>query len=269
MTKAKCLGILLFLFFLLPSLPLRAQFHSDFSESSDELQYSYEEKSFNPTQLIAPGVLIGSGIVIRSFAHSTWNTSVNVALDGQEGSAPHTELDDWIQYLAFPANLGLEFLGVPAKNDFVGRVIETSISVLSVAAITQAMKALIFSPRPIGDARSFPSGHTATAFVGAELLRIEYGWLWGGIGYLAATSVAILRMHNRAHWLSDVLAGAGIGILCANIGRWLLVPVKNLLNINPKLSTEKEGLNLSAEILSIRDSYSGSLCMGLSFKLQI
>ena len=269
MTKAKYLGILLLLSLLLPSLPLRAQFHSELSEDSEELQYSYEEKSFKPTQLIAPGVLIGSGIAIRNFAHSTWNTAVNAALDGQAGSAPHTEVDDWIQYLAFPADLGLAFLGVPAKNDFTGRVIECAVSVVSVAAITRTMKALIYSPRPIGDAKSFPSGHTATAFVGAELLRIEYGWLWGGIGYLTATSVAILRMHNGAHWLSDVLAGAGIGILSANIGRWLLVPVKNLLNIKPKLSTEKEGLNLSAEILSTRDSYTGTLCMGLSFKLQI
>ena len=87
--------------------------------------------------------------------------------------------------------------------------------------------------RPDGSAfNSFPSGHSATAFMGAELVRHEYGWGWGGAAYALATSVAVLRVVHQRHWWWDTLAGAGVGILSANIGYWLMEPVENLLGIS-------------------------------------
>jgi membrane-associated phospholipid phosphatase len=63
------------------------------------------------------------------------------------------------------------------------------------------------------DLLSFPSGHTATAFVSAEFLRQEYKhlspWITTG-GYAMAVLTGYLRMYNNKHWLSDVAAGAGI-----------------------------------------------------------
>ncbi len=67
---------------------------------------------------------------------------------------------------------------------------------------------------------SFPSGHTANAFTGASLLDREFSsvspWIPLG-GYAMATSTGILRMTNDKHWLSDVLVGAGIGLLSTEI----------------------------------------------------
>ena len=71
---------------------------------------------------------------------------------------------------------------------------------------------------------SFPSGHTVTAFVGAEMLRREYGEEYPAVaiaGYTIATGVGFLRMYNNRHWASDVLAGAGIGILSVSLMYWL------------------------------------------------
>ena len=71
---------------------------------------------------------------------------------------------------------------------------------------------------------SFPSGHTVTAFIGAEILRREYGEKYPAIaiaGYTVATGVGIMRMYNNRHWASDVLAGAGVGILSASLMYWL------------------------------------------------
>ena len=69
---------------------------------------------------------------------------------------------------------------------------------------------------------SFPSGHTATAFMGAELVRLSYG-NWVGLGaYTVAAGIGFLRMYNERHWLNDVLAGAGFGILSANLAHLLL-----------------------------------------------
>ena len=69
---------------------------------------------------------------------------------------------------------------------------------------------------------SFPSGHTATAFTGAELVRSEYGLGIGIAAYGVAAGVALLRLYNERHWVGDVLFGAGIGILSARIGYWML-----------------------------------------------
>lgn len=79
--------------------------------------------------------------------------------------------------------------------------------------------------RPDGSSlNSFPSGHTATAFMGAELMMQEYKneSVWYGIsGYVVAAGTGAFRMYNNRHWLTDVVAGAGIGILSAKAGYWL------------------------------------------------
>ena len=67
---------------------------------------------------------------------------------------------------------------------------------------------------------SFPSGHTAIAFASAEFLRMEYKdvSVWYGIaGYTVATAVGGLRVYNNRHWFSDVLTGAGVGILSTQL----------------------------------------------------
>ena len=92
-----------------------------------------------------------------------------------------------------------------------------------MTAICQGGKRLIREPRPDTEARtSFPSGHTATAFCGAELTRIEYGNAYGAAAYLFAATTGIMRVINNRHWCNDVLAGAGVGFLSAHIGYWLL-----------------------------------------------
>ena len=82
-------------------------------------------------------------------------------------------------------------------------------------------KKLVDSPRPdTGATNSFPSGHTATVFTGAELMRLEYSTGIGFGAYAVACGVGFLRIWNNRHWLTDVIAGAGI--LSARIGYWML-----------------------------------------------
>lgn len=112
--------------------------------------------------------------------------------------------------------------------------------------------------RPDGSSRnSFPSGHTATAFLGAEILRREYWKVspWIGIaGYAVAAGTGFFRMYNNRHWLTDVVAGAGFGILSAQAAYWLYPAIaktffpkryrKNVF-LAPYVSKESRGLNLS------------------------
>jgi hypothetical protein len=66
--------------------------------------------------------------------------------------------------------------------------------------------------------RSFPSGHSTTAFAAAAAVTDETTlwwprstWIVGPMMYGGATMVAVSRMYHNRHWASDVAVGALIG----------------------------------------------------------
>jgi membrane-associated phospholipid phosphatase len=134
-----------------------------------------------------------------------------------------TDVDSYLRFLPAVAYLGLDYVGVKAKHDLRDRLIAGATAYLAMGVLTEGSKMVVSESRPDGSDRdAFPSGHCAVAFTGAELMRIEYG-NWAGLGgYAVATGVGVLRLCNRRHWANDLLAGAGIGILSARIGYWLL-----------------------------------------------
>lgn len=86
-------------------------------------------------------------------------------------------------------------------------------SLLSVSAITYILKPTIGRERPNGRSNlSFPSGHTSFTFGIAEVIRTLYGQRPGALFYLMALNTGISRIHDNKHYLSDVVAGAGLGI---------------------------------------------------------
>lgn len=215
-------------------------------------QYAREREEFEAKQLIAPGALLVTGTALHCFAHSSLDVDINeyfVDLRARNGA---TKIDDYVQYVPFVAYWGLGLLGAEAEHDFVDHLVEGCVSIVALTAITRTMKAVINSPRPNGaDAKSFPSGHTGTVFMGAELVRKEYGWGWGTAAYALAAGTAVLRMYNQHHWFSDVVMGAGVGILSANIGGWLREPVCELLNVD-------------AWLRPVFDPVSGTMCAQLA-----
>jgi membrane-associated phospholipid phosphatase len=94
-------------------------------------------------------------------------------------------------------------------------------SELLMTAIVFPLKKFSAVPRPdTGAPTSFPSGHTAQVFAAATFLHKEYGKehpIYSVLAYTTATGVGLLRVMNNRHWISDVLAGAGIGILSTNL----------------------------------------------------
>ena len=86
-------------------------------------------------------------------------------------------------------------------------------------ALVFGAKHLAGRTRPDGSDRlSFPSGHTSGAFTFATILSRRYGWRLGAVGYTLATMTAGARLEDNRHYLSDVIAGATIGIV---VGRWV------------------------------------------------
>lgn len=198
-----------------------------------------DSAAFRATDLIAPGALLLTGLGIHYFAHDTWDRSVKNAAqewheyDNKQRGRDIAPFDDYIQYLPLVMDLGLGFTGVKTKHCFIDRTIEGALAFASSGIINGISKKAFHTLRP-NDANyeSFPSGHSCFVFTGAELVRLEYGWGWGAAAYGIAITVATMRVYRNWHWLSDVIMGAGVGILSANIGHWLLNPTKKLFGIN-------------------------------------
>lgn len=130
--------------------------------------------------------------------------------------------ETYIQYLPLAATLGLKALGVESRSSWARMAVSGAAGGAIMLAATQSMKHIISTRRPDNsDDHSFPSGHTATAFVTATILHREYGHISPLVsigGYATAAATGILRIRKNRHWASDVAAGAGIGILATELG---------------------------------------------------
>jgi membrane-associated phospholipid phosphatase len=76
---------------------------------------------------------------------------------------------------------------------------------------------------PFSGAESFPSGHTTMAFALATALADEIRRPGATIALeAAAAATAWSRVNDNKHWLSDVLAGASLGVASSQLveGRW-------------------------------------------------
>ncbi len=197
----------------------------DFSYMAD----SVPAERFRVRQLILPTSLIAVGTF---GVYNGWFGSVRTDLRNDIGHMRgncYFHADDYLQYLPVAANVTMGMLGVKSRHSLKERLAVTATAYIAMGIIVNAGKYTVKERRPDSSARnSFPSGHTATAFMGAELVREEYGGICGWSAYAVATGIAALRLYNERHWLNDVIAGAGVGILSARIGYWLLPAERHL-----------------------------------------
>jgi membrane-associated phospholipid phosphatase len=136
----------------------------------------------------------------------------------------HSKVDDVLWATPVALAYGLNIVGVKGKHSLKEMTKLTVLSALAFNAVIQPMKYGIGILRPDGSTyNSFPSGHTASAFTAAEILHQEYGQksVWFSVlGYTAATATGAMRILNNRHWSSDVLVGAGIGMLSTKLVYW-------------------------------------------------
>ncbi len=217
--------------------PACGQFAPECPDRPGADKASGREMGLRMSEMVAPALLLGSGTLLHCFAHESFDGYVRERFLAWRGGASETIVDNYLQYVPFVFGVGLGVLGVKAEHELLDRVLFFGLSAAGIVVITRTMKSLINSPRPNGlDGNSFPSGHTGIAFAGAEFVRMEYGLGWGLGAYALATAVGVLRIRNDEHWFSDILAGAGTGILSAHIGKWLLEPSRRLLGMDAALS---------------------------------
>ena len=190
-----------------------------------------------PWQVVVPVALITVGAI---GTHNGWlqHQDNEIRDELQEDNHSKISLDNLVQYTPTVAVFALDICGVKGRHTLGQQAVLTATAGLLMAATVGTVKYTTRVERPDGSRRnSFPSGHTATAFMGAELLRREYGGVspWIGVaGYAVATATAFSRLYNNRHWLTDVVAGAGVGILSANAAYWLYPFITR--NLFPRLS---------------------------------
>nr|WP_068891462.1 phosphatase PAP2 family protein [Pedobacter panaciterrae] len=204
------------------------------SHTSDTARIAVSDYKPKVAAFIIPAVFIGYGVisltgdnVIRRLDYSTKNE----LQEDHPLFAAHA--DDYMQFAPAAAVYGLNLLGIKGKHSLLDA---TGLYVLSSAIMggsVSVLKNAAHRLRPNGAGyNSFPSGHTANAFAAAEFLNQEYKdvspW-YGYAGYTVATATGILRMYNNKHWVSDVVAGAGFGILSTKLSYFLYPKLKRLI----------------------------------------
>jgi membrane-associated phospholipid phosphatase len=194
----------------------------------------------NPLSLIPPAVLVAYGA--SSFViHPVRN--LDYYIQGRyERLTPNFNSNAESYFLFAPVAIvyGLDLVGVEGKNTFIDRTALLSLSGAFLGITELSLKHATHRLRPnLADYYSFPSGHTGAAFLAAEFLAQEYSSkspVYTVIGYTFAFTTGIFRLANRDHWFSDVVAGAGFGILSTKAAYLVYPYIRNKLT-----HTDKQG----------------------------
>ncbi|MDH6343884.1 membrane-associated phospholipid phosphatase [Parabacteroides sp. PFB2-12] len=191
------------------------------------------EYTFKPKQLILPAALIGVG-------------AAGHLIDGMEDyhlfkrgtRDKQIRVDDYLEWGMLGWVFVCDLMG-KEKHNWVDQLMVVGLAEVLNAGMVQGLKEVVDVKRPDGKSHSFPSGHTSNAFLGAHIAYKEFRHsspVLAYSGYAIATFVAASRIYNNRHWMADVVAGAGFGILSAELSYLIYFPVRNAIarNINKK-----------------------------------
>jgi len=190
----------------------------------DSLEYSmpekiewYDSKLFRYTHI--GGSLLVLGIIEKQFDKKTRQLRNDFLPSFKDGT------DNYLQVAPVFVLYGMKAAGVKSRSNLGRMVVSQAATVAFMFPLTRGMKSVFKVMRPDSSRKnSFPSGHTTTAFMTATMLHKEYGYIspWITVGsYTCAATTGLMRMANNRHWYSDVLCGAGIGMLTTEFGYWI------------------------------------------------
>ena len=244
-TSFCCIGLLLIL-----AKPGYAQYtdSSTVSKSADTTPYRINwstppiKRVFPYRQYILPATMVVYGITtLHVDGLKSVNSKIKEEVYTERSNKNPMHIDNFLMYAPGAAVYGLNAMGIKGKNNFRDRTMLFAMSQMIQCAIVFPVKSIAAETRPDGSNNmSFPSGHTSTAFASAEFMRQEYKDVspWYGVaGYAVAASTGFLRMYNNKHWMSDVVAGAGIGIMSTKLAYWIYPVIKKKLFKDKDVST--------------------------------
>ncbi len=177
---------------------------------------SRRERSFHPD---------GIGYLIRGLAVTHRDRKLKGVQIGEKAGGMTGVADYAVAFSPLAVTWGLRVAGVESRSRMPRMVLSNTMALGLTFGISSGLKSMADVERPDrSDDGSMPSRHAAFAFASATILHREYGYLspWVSVGgYATATATQYLRMRHRAHWLSDLFIGAGIGAVSANFAYFL------------------------------------------------
>jgi len=171
--------------------------------------------------LVAGGLItVGTMMHFNTSFKVAWRDEINRYLPDF-----HDPVDDVTQYIPYAAVFAFDAAGIRSQHSTYRKFSTIGTAIIVNLVVVQGLKYSIAEPRPDGSSNnSFPSGHTATAFMGAHIFHKEYKHrspFYSIAAYTLATFTGVFRQLNNRHWISDVFAGAGIGIGSAELAYFL------------------------------------------------
>ena len=193
-------------------------------------QAHYHESILKPPALIIPGSLLLYGCLkptINGILKLDNRIMNNIQ---QRYPGFHTNAADYLMWAPSASVYAMDAFHLKTAHNFREHLIIEAGSVIITGGIGYGMRLI---SRNIDvyktDNTKFPSGHTANAFRGAEIVHQELkktNPVLSYSGYLVATGVGMLRIYGKEHLLSEVLAGAGLGILSTKLTYWIFNKVR-------------------------------------------
>ncbi len=185
---------------------------------------SYQQKRVAGKSFILPALLITAGALRISGEFILSDPEIKEERE-ESFKTFHTSIDNYLQFA--PIAAGYALLINSKQHRLLPYTEKTVLTEIIVTAAVQSTKRITKVTRPDGEPYSFPSGHTAQAFAGATLFCDEFAQhntLLTATVYSGAAAVGVLRILNNRHWASDVIAGAGFGMLSAKVSEWIIEP---------------------------------------------
>jgi membrane-associated phospholipid phosphatase len=176
---------------------------------------------FRPSAIVVPSTMLVYGClkpVIPAIEQLDYDIMEYVVTHHPDFN---TKADDYLQWVPSASIYVMDAFKVKTKHTFIEHLIIDAGSILITGGAGFVMRKISGSMEVYNSSGTkFPSGHTANAFRGAEIVFQELKdshRVLSYSGYLVASAVGVLRIYNKAHYLTEVLAGAGLGILSTKL----------------------------------------------------
>jgi membrane-associated phospholipid phosphatase len=146
-----------------------------------------------------------------------------------------TKVDSYFKWIPYAATFAAHLLGVRTKNGWLKQMMIAAAAEGIRYLTVDNIKTIVTERRPLPytDHRSFPSGHTSSAFSGALFMYEELKDclpVLSYTGFACGAATGVLRLVKSRHWLKDVIAGAVIGMLSAKAAYTVVNKIYSLKN---------------------------------------
>ncbi|HET8858520.1 phosphatase PAP2 family protein [Marivirga sp.] len=235
------------LIFSINIFSLEAQRFIDHNSDSLKTKNTFLKSSIVPLSMITVGIIANN---------SQFEKDLRDDIRAKVGNDFQFRIDDYFQFAPIVEMYFADALNIKAKNHWFDQTKYLLISNLITSVITKGLKRATLKTRPdFSSNLSFPSGHTSFSFTNASVLMHEFkdsAPVLAYSGFFFSTTTGAFRMINNRHWISDVLVGAGIGILVTELV-YYLEPLKNFnpfkkndnINFLPMIDQNSKGFYFS------------------------